>query len=354
MTYQRHIISGNRSLIEALRQLNSLPGSSMTLFVTDDSGRVVGTITDGDIRRALIAGNGLDMTVGDASHHNFRFLREGSIDVQALREYREAGITLIPVLDTEGRLVRVIDLSRVRSELPVGAILMAGGKGERLRPMTLKVPKPLLKIEGKAIIDYNIEAIAECGIRDITVCTGYLAEQLEEHFSKPVGGVMVRCVHEDTPLGTIGAATLADIPAQGDTLVMNSDLLTTISFEEMYLRHKESGADITIGVIPYQVSVPFAVLSLDGTDPSLVTGIEEKPSYSYYANAGIYLFSNSVLKTLPEGVRTVATDLISASIAAGRKTCYYPIKGTWIDVGSPADFKQASDLMRHHKAMEKQ
>lgn len=349
MNGQEHIISASATLVEALRRLNTLPGGAMTLFVTDDeSERVAGTLTDGDIRRAIIRGMSLDGCAGDAACRSFRFLPEGTPDVDALRRFRTEGITLIPVLDKAGRAVRIIDLSRTHTELPLRAILMAGGMGERLRPMTLTTPKPLLEIEGKAIIDYNIEALAACGISDISVCTRYLADQIDRHFATPVAGVTVKCVREEIPLGTIGAATLTGTPDEGETLVMNSDLLTTISFEEMYLRHKDSGADITIGVIPYQVSVPYAILSLDGEN---VTGIEEKPSYSYYANAGIYIFSNKILRMLRPGERTDATDLIAEAIEAGHKTTYYPIKGTWIDVGSPADFRQASELMRHHRAM---
>ena len=167
-----------------------------------------------------------------------------------------------------------------------------------------------------------------------------------------MAGVHVKTVREDEPLGTIGAVALTDVAAApGDTLVMNSDLLTTISFEEMYLQHKRRGADLTIAVVPYQVSVPYAILTLDGEDDSAVTGIEEKPSYSYYANAGIYLFANDLLATLVPGERCDATDLVERAIKAGRRVTYYTIKGTWIDVGSPVDFRQARELMRHHNAM---
>ena len=222
---------------------------------------------------------------------------------------------------------------------------MAGGKGERLRPLTLNTPKPLLEIGGKAIIDYNIEALSSVGINDITVTTRYLAEQIHKHFATPIAGVKVKCVTETQPLGTIGAASLVPRDKEGNTLVMNSDLLTTISFEEMYMRHIEEQADVTIAAIPYVVSVPYAILTTDGVT---VNGIEEKPSYSYYANAGIYIFSNKLLDTVPSDSRTDATDLIEQAIDKGLKVVYYPINGTWIDVGSPNDFKQAQDLMRHH------
>lgn len=349
-----HSISTDATLLDALARLNALSGGAMTLFAVDAQGRVEGTVTDGDIRRALLAGARLDSPVSEACRRSFRSVRKAAIDPADLRRFRTEGISLVPVLDDDRHLVEVIDLSRCRTRLPLRAVLMAGGKGERLRPATLTTPKPLLQIEGKAIIDYNIEALAACGISDITVTTRYLAEQIAEHFENPVAGVSVRCVCEDKPLGTIGAVTLTDaVNNPGDTLVMNSDLLTTISFEEMYIRHRDLSADVTIAAVPYQVSVPFAILTLSSDKPEEVTAIEEKPSYSYYANAGIYIFSHRALSLLPRDRRTDATDLIAMAIAAGLKVTYYPISGTWIDVGSPVDFRQAAELMRHHNSMAK-
>ena len=163
---------------------------------------------------------------------------------------------------------------------------------------------------------------------------------------------MVKCVCEDSPCGTIGAVALTDAASDpdGNTLVMNSDLLTTISFEDFYLHHRDSGADITVAVVPYQVSVPFAILALDPEKPDFVSGIEEKPSYSYYANAGIYIFSNKILQQLVPGKRCDATDLISDALKQGARCAYFPIKGTWIDVGSHVDFRKAAELMRHHNS----
>ncbi len=295
---KRYIISSEASLLDALAQLNALSGSAMTLFAVDACGRVAGTLTDGDVRRALLAGHGLDCRVADAARRDFRSVCGPRPDVAALRECRASGITLVPVLNADGTLRRIIDLSVTPTQLPLRALLMAGGKGERLRPMTLTTPKPLLEIDGKAIIDYNVEALAAAGVTDITVSTAYMADAIDSHFASPVAGVQVRTVRESAPLGTIGAASLVDWEPDGDTLVMNSDLLTTISFEEMYLHHAAEHADITVAAIPYAVSVPYAILTTDG---ARVTGIDEKPTYSHYANAGIYIFRNAVLRTLRAG-----------------------------------------------------
>lgn len=354
MCMQNYLVTAETPIIDALRRINALPGGSMTLFVTDPDGRLCGTLTDGDIRRALIAGASVDSPVREAMFRNFRaisHLDSEQATVEKLRGFRSRGITLVPRIDAGSHPTEIIDLRRTHTRLPLRAVLMAGGKGERLRPLTLSRPKPLLEIDGKAIIDYNVEALEACGIRQISVTTRYLAEMIEEHFAARKGGAQVRCVREDAPLGTIGALTLCDIPDdRGNTLVMNSDLLTTISFEEMYLKHASAGADVTIAVVPYQVTVPFAILELDGDN---VTAIAEKPSYSHYANAGIYIFSNQLLRTLPPGERTDAPDLVAQAVARGLKVTYYVINGSWIDVGSPADFRQAGELMRHHRNFSK-
>ncbi len=347
-SFDRYIIPESATLADALGQLNNLPGGEMTLFVVTEPGgrKLSGTLTDGDIRRALIAGVGLDAQVAKAMHTDFRSLRETdrSDEVDIIRQIRSLDINLVPRIDRNGCLTEILDLRKTRTLLPLSAILMAGGKGERLRPLTLTTPKPLLEIDGQAIIDYNVWALIRAGITDITVVTRYLAEKIHAHFEKPFGTVKVKCVTETDPLGTIGGVTLIERDPAGATLVMNSDLLTTLSFEDMYLRHRDERADITVAVIPYQVSIPFAILTTDGP---AVTGIEEKPSYSYFANAGVYIVNNQLLDALTPRERFDATDLVEQAIAEGRRVVYQPINGTWIDVGSPTDFARATELMRH-------
>lgn len=340
----RHIISTDASILEALHRLNDLSGGVMTLFVIEPSGRLVGSLTDGDIRRGLMNGHLPSDPVHTVMHRDFKALRPESPEVEEIRKFRTAGVKLIPRIDADGRLTEIIDTTITHTHLPLSAIMMAGGKGERLRPLTLTTPKPLLKVGPKAIIDYNVTALARCGITDISVTVNYLADQLEQHFAKPIDGVHVKCVREDRFLGTIGAAALVPLPETGSTIVMNSDLLTNVSFEEMFLMHTAEQADITIGAIPYKISVPYAILQTDGTE---VRALEEKPSYSWYANAGVYIINNSLLRNLPRDTRTDATDLIESAIAENRKVVYFPITGMWIDIGSPADFRRANELIEH-------
>lgn len=346
-----HIINISSPVSKALAMLNDLSGKAMTLFAVDDDGRLQGSLTDGDIRRGLLRGVTVSSPVSELIHRACHSLPAGNIDLRLLKEYRLSRLRLIPLVDSEMRIVDILDTNHTTTLLPVSALLMAGGKGERLRPLTLTTPKPLLDIDGKAIIDYNVEALARAGIRHIYVATNYMAEKIEAHFKEnPVGGVEIECVREPEFLGTIGAASLYEhIPADGDTLVMNSDLLTTVSFEEMYLHHRAEQADITIAAIPYNVAVPYAILTTDCN--GMVTALKEKPSYSYYANAGIYIIANRLLNSLPAGERTDATDLIEQTIADGGRVSYFPLSGVWIDIGSPADFAHARELMRQHRLM---
>ncbi len=340
-----HAVPCGMPLSGALDRLNSLPsGASMTLVAVDDGRHVRGTVTDGDLRRALVRGVPLTAPVSEAMHTSFGHVERGDEDVEKIRSLRLRGIRLIPVTDPDGRLTDIIDTGETPNRLPLGAILMAGGKGERLRPLTLTTPKPLLPVGDRAIIDYNIGALHRMGVGNVSVTVNYMAEKLEAHFaaSEP----RVRTVRESEPMGTIGSAALCDIPAEGDTVVMNADLLTTVSFEDLYLHHRREGADITIAAIPYNVSVPYAILTTEG---SAVRGLEEKPSYAYYANAGIYVISNRLLRALPGSGRTDATDFIEQAIADGHRVSYFPISGTWIDIGSPADYAHACELMNFSK-----
>ena len=221
---------------------------------------------------------------------------------------------------------------------------MAGGKGERLRPLTEKTPKPLLKVGEKAIIDHNIDSLINYGIKHINVTVNYLAEQLEEHFAEPRGDVQVHTVREPQFLGTIGSIRYVKEFHNDTVLVMNSDLFTNINYEDFYLHFKENDADMSVAAVPYTVSVPYGIFDLDGRN---IHGLIEKPTYNYYANAGIYLIKRSALSLIPENTFFNATDLIEKLIEEGKKVIRFPLNGTWIDIGNPQEYKKANDLVKH-------
>lgn len=347
MEFDKFLIPATATIKDALLALNTLHNTTMTLFVVDDSLQLLGTLTDGDIRRGLIAGLQLGTPVTQAMRLEFQSVRSLE-EVGKVRELKKRGILLIPVLDGEGRIREVIDLSLYSSKLPVDAVLMAGGKGERLRPLTLETPKPLLKIGDKAIIDYNIERLIDAGMKNIHVTVNYLKDKIIDHFREPFAkGVKVNCVAEKEFYGTIGALKLVEDFHSDTILVMNSDLLTDIDYEDFYLHFKQHDADMSAAAIPYTVSVPYGIFELDGRN---IRGVKEKPTYSLYANAGIYLINKEVLRYIPDNEVFNATDLITRLAENGGKVIRYPLTSLWIDIGTPDEFRKAQEIVRHIKA----
>lgn len=348
MFKSRHIISASTPLREALKAINSLSGESMTLFVTDPEGRLVGSLTDGDIRRALIKGVELDASVEKAMHRKFLGIGPKDNVLEKMAEGRRRKITLIPVTDRDGKLTEILDLSVVKTLLPIDAVLMAGGKGERLRPLTLKTPKPLLPVGGKPIIDYNLDELERCGVKRIFVTTNYLADKIERHIARREGNASIECFREPRRLGTMGSLALIEGLESENVLLMNSDLLTSINFEAMYLHHIKNRSDLTMAGVPYTVSVPYALMRISG---GRVKGLEEKPTYNYFANAGVYILKRRLIDKVTKGEFLDAPDFISSLIDAGGKVGCYPIEGTWIDIGSPDDYRYANELMERRQGI---
>lgn len=338
-----YIISSTARVVDALNKLNN-QGQAMTLFVVDESGRMIGTITDGDIRRRLVTGTGLVDSVAAVMNTQYKYLQRGRVDVAEIRHYRALGITLVPVLDADGHIADIINLKKQLSYLPIDAVLMAGGKGERLRPLTENTPKPLLQIGGKCIIDYNIDRLIDFGVRNISVTVNYLKEQIEEHFAEPRGAVKINTVKEPSFLGTIGSIKFVPEFHNDVVLLMNSDLFTNINFEDMYLHFMEHGADMSAAAVPYDVSVPLGIFDLDGRN---IRGIIEKPTYNFYANAGIYMFKRELIDCIPDNTFYNATDLIARLAAEGRCVIRFPIAGYWLDIGKPEEYARAQVLAKH-------
>lgn len=340
-----HTISQDITLLEALSRICDLAPEPLVLFVLDENKRMVGTLTDGDSRRALIAGASVGDKVETIMHRNFNYMKFEAIeDVSEIKRQKELKMKLVPVLDKDMHIVEIINLEKYATRLPVDAVLMAGGKGERLRPLTEKTPKPLLPVGGKAIIDYNIDRLIANGVKHINVTVNFLGEQLEEHFKEPRGNIQVQTVREPKYLGTIGSIRFVKEFYNDTVLVMNSDLFTNIDYEDFYLHFKEHNAEMSVAAVPYTVSVPYGIFDLNGRE---IQGLIEKPTYNYYANAGIYLIKRSALDEIPEDTFFNATDLIEKLIAEKKKVIRFPLNGTWIDIGNPQEYQKANELVKH-------
>ena len=317
----------------------------LVLFVLDENKRMVGTLTDGDSRRALINGASVDDKVEIIMHRNFKYMKFEAInDVREIKRLKDQKMKLVPVLDKDMHIVEIINLEKYNTRLPIDAVLMAGGKGERLRPLTEKIPKPLLPVGGKAIIDHNIDRLIANGVKHINVTVNYLGEQLEEHFKEPKGDIQVETVREPKYLGTIGSIRFVKEFYNDTILVMNSDLFTNINYEDFFLHFQQHNAEMSLAAIPYDISIPYGILDLDGHD---IHGLIEKPKFTYYANAGIYLIKRRALDEIPADTFFHATDLVEKLIAEKKKVVRYPLVGYWIDIGNPDEYYKACEMAKH-------
>lgn len=341
----KHFISKNKTLLDALSQINELSPDPLVLFVIDDNNRMVGTITDGDSRRALIAGASVNDKAETIMSKKFQYIPiSRATDVKEIRHQKEKKMKLVPILDEDRRVVDIINLEKFKTRLPVDAVLMAGGKGERLRPLTESTPKPLLPVGNKAIIDHNVDRLINYGIRNISVTVNYLKEQIEEHYQESRNGVKIQTIREPKFLGTIGSIKFVRMFYNDTVLLMNSDVFTNIDYEDFYLHFKEHDAEMSVAAIPYNVSIPYGILDLDGRN---IQGLLEKPKYTYYANAGIYLIKRRALDEIPADKFFNATDLVEKLIDEGKSVIRYPLNGTWIDIGNPQEYQKAQDLVKH-------
>ena len=344
--YSSHIISSNGTIKDGMIAISKMPDAILCLFVVDNAQRLVGLLTDGDIRRALISGALLSDTVEVAMKRDFIHVKIDEVTITQIKDLREKRIKLLPCIDDDGKIIKVYDLVSKQSFLPIDAVLMAGGKGIRLRPLTETTPKPLLMVGDKAIIDYNVERLIHYGVENIHVNVNYLAEQIESHFANEKNGIKITCVREPEYLGTMGSVKFIKTFHHEMVLVMNSDLFTNIDFEEFYTLHIDQNADISVAAIPYSVSVPYGILELDEKN---IIGLREKPTYNYYANGGIYLVKRKLFDLIPENTFFDATEFIEMLIALGHKVVYFPLIGYWIDIGKPEDYKKVQEFVQHIK-----
>lgn len=342
----KYLVHRSCSIQKTLQLLNELP-KELTMFVTDDDKKVIGTVTDGDIRRGLINNIKIEDEIARVANRNFYFLMASEIQIATIKEIRAKKINFIPILDHNRCLVDVLNFEMQRSKLPLDAVIMAGGRGSRLMPLTDDTPKPLLHVGGKPIIEYNVERLSMFGVKNLTLSIRYLGQQLIDYFGNGhQKGLNIRYVSENEPLGTAGALTLISAFEHDYVLMMNSDLLTNIDYEAMFEQLINQQGDMIVATVPYEVQVPYGVLETEG---KRVSGLKEKPTYTYYSNAGIYIFKKNLVQSIPKGQFFNATDLMELVISESKILLHYPIVGYWLDIGKPNDFKKANEDIAHIK-----
>lgn len=337
-----HIIHKNAPIKQALAQLNNLP-KTLTLFVVNDARQLVGTLTDGDIRRGFVQGRQLDDKVHKFTRVKFYYMDNG-VDVQEVIRLRNKGVRLLPVLNKNKQIEKVYDLHRLNSVLPLDAVIMAGGRGKRLRPLTDDTPKPMLELGGKPIIEHNIDRLISYGIQNIYISVNYLKEQIMEYFGDGTEkGISIQYIEEEKPLGTAGALSLVK-EFENDVLLTNSDLFTNIDFEDFYLAFEMKNADMAVASIPYTVNIPYAIL--DENNGS-IKDFKEKPTNTHYANAGIYILNKEILHHIPENEFYNTTDLLQEMIKLNKTVIHNSLVGYWIDIGKHEDLQRAREIVKH-------
>jgi dTDP-glucose pyrophosphorylase len=339
-----HVIKENVSIRDVIPKLDVL-GKDAVVFVTNSTEFLIGSLTDGDVRRGLIKGIDLENEVSTIMNKNPHFIYKSNVDLAKIKWLRENNFKIIPIIDNYKNIVDIINFRTNKSILPCDVVLMAGGKGTRLLPLTETTPKPLLQLGEKPLIETNLDRLISFGVKNFHISINYLGEQIKNYIGDGKNkNLNIHYVSEDNPLGTIGSLSLIDNFSNDHVLVMNSDLLTSIDFEDFMIDFLSEDCEMSIVGIPYQVNIPYGVLD---TQDKKVLGINEKPSFTFYSNGGIYLLKRSVIDLIPKNTFFNATDLIDKLIENKLNVRSYPLMEYWMDIGNHADYKKAQNDIKH-------
>ncbi|WP_238920462.1 nucleotidyltransferase family protein [Achromobacter xylosoxidans] len=310
-------------------------------LVLDAQGRLKGILSDGDIRRAVLRGCDLATPTQEVMNPNPTTAPHSATSSELLALMRRKVLHHVPLVDEQGRVVDLATLDALTGVLehPNWVVLMAGGLGSRLRPLTETCPKPMLPVGGKPILESILESFAEQGFRKFFLSVNYLAESIREYFGDgSKWGVQIEYLHEDKRLGTAGALSLLPNRPNAPILVMNGDLLTRVRFDNMLKFHNEHSSLATMAVREYDFQIPYGVVRTDGIH---ISSIEEKPVQRYFVNAGIYALSPEVFAHIPNNTYFDMPTLFERILASGNTTSAYPVRKYWLDIGRLEEFERA-------------
>ncbi len=341
MKWKKTLVAGHISIREAIRVINA--GSQQICLVVNEDQRLLGTVTDGDIRRAILAGTDMTKPVERIMNANPRVGGETESRASLLTRMAEAQIHQIPIVDAGGRIIglaSIEDLIGAREVPDNWVVLMAGGLGKRLRPLTETAPKPLLAVGRKPLLETILENFIQQDFRRFYISVNYKGQMIKDHFGDgDKWNVEIRYLDEDRQLGTAGALRLIPELPQTPLIVMNGDLLTRVNFKHLLDYHARHQSTATMCVRQYDFQVPFGVVHID--DDS-IRGIDEKPVHSFFVNAGIYALDPGVIDFIPAGDLFHMTTLFERIIGNGDKTAVFPIHEYWLDVGRIDDLDKAN------------
>lgn len=333
------VVSPETSLADTINKIDA-SGLQVALVLAPDS-TLLGILTDGNIRRAILAGTSLRVPVSEVMNPHPTVMPESTPRDEMLALIRRTTIHHLPLIDDAQRVVGLVTIDQLIGavEHPNWVVLMVGGLGTRLQPLTDDCPKPLLPVGGKPILENILEGFAEQGFKRIFLSVNYKAEMIRNHFGDGENwGVRLDYLHETKRLGTAGSLSLLPGKPDAPIIVMNGDLLTRTSFDKLLRFHHDQGAAATMAVREYDFQVPYGVVRLDG---ARIEAIEEKPMQKFFVNAGIYVLSPEALDHLPAGTFFDMPTLFERLIVAGKNTAAYPLREYWLDIGRLEEFERA-------------
>lgn len=333
-------INGSTPLIDALKIVDEF--SCRVVLVVDDNQRLCGIANDGDLRRAILKFNSFNVPVEDFMQKKFVSIKEGTSRSKVLDKMKALCVDQIPVLNGKGHVVALHTLREMitTDALVNPAVIMAGGKGTRLRPLTENIPKPMLTVAGRPILEHIIYHLVGSGFKNIYLSLNYKGELIEDYFGNGNNfGCQIRYLREEEPLGTAGALSL--LPEQlEDVLLMNGDLITQFDVKNLLNVHSSRKNSITIGSRDHVTKIPYGVLEIDEKEHRVIK-LAEKPEIHNIVNGGVYVISPELLKKVPKATVYNATDLVESCFKYNLKVGYHLLEEDWIDVGEHQQLKKA-------------
>lgn len=334
------LVSPQTTILKTIETINT--GALQLSLVINSDGKLMGTVTDGDIRRGILRGLSLDEPIERVMNTNPVVARGDEANEHIWTLMKRKHYSKIPVLDAQGRVVdlKMLDENTETSKKDNLVILMAGGIGQRLQPLTNDCPKPLLKIGSKPILETILENFIEDGFHKFFVSVNYKSEMIKDYFGNgSKWGVTIQYIDENVRMGTAGALSLLSEKPDIPVIVMNGDLLTKVNFQQLLHFHLENQSKGTMCVINYDYQVPFGVIQTVGHH---LLSIEEKPSKQYFVNAGIYVLEPEVISLIPQGKYYDMPELFQLLIDSNKETIVFPIREYWLDIGRLDDFEKAN------------
>ena len=334
------VIQEHETLLDTMKKIDV--SSLQFAVVVDEKNRLLGTVTDGDIRRGILRGEGLDVAISSVMNRNPKVAKQGLSNSKYRQLMKIKKLKQLPIVSESKELVDILFIDFLQDTSSKNkVVLMLGGLGTRLRPLTNDIPKPMLRIGNKPIVETIIDGFKQCGHKDFIFSVNYKKEVIQNYFQNGEAfGISIEYVEEEKPMGTAGALSLIENQLKEPFFVMNGDLLTQVNFDQLLQFHLEHGSIATMCVREYEYQIPYGVIETNSVN---LIGIKEKPVHRSFVNAGIYVLSPEVFDYIPKDTFYDMPTLFEQLMQDGKKTSVFPIHEYWLDIGQMEDFRRADE-----------